>query len=243
MTERLQDPYASALGEAIAYIHSRYQPVGIIVSGTIIRGAPDASSDFDFMVIHEPSWRQRVQRFFNGVPADMFVNPVYEMRRVIAAEPTSGRPVMSHLIGTGEIVHDPVGIMGSLQAQARATLEAGPAIPPESLVLQKYAIATEFEDAVDIRVTDPERAQAMVTDALLAAVRMHFLQNGRWLPRPKTLLAELDALDPALSAEVRQSLHATRLDECLSLAESVMLQITGVTGFFEWESEIQERLP
>ena len=119
MVPTLPEPYATALDDAVAYIHERYRPLGIIVSGTIIRGTPHASSDLDFMVIHEASWRQRTQGFFNGVPAEMFVNPEMQMRRVIAAEPAGGRPVMSHLIGTGEIVHEIGGVMASLKALAR----------------------------------------------------------------------------------------------------------------------------
>ncbi|MEJ7902176.1 MAG: hypothetical protein WKF63_10035, partial [Thermomicrobiales bacterium] len=59
MIPPLAEPYAAALNDAVAYIHERYQPRGIIVSGTIICGTPQVSSDLDFMVIHEPAWRQR----------------------------------------------------------------------------------------------------------------------------------------------------------------------------------------
>src|SRR5680860_986680 len=82
----LAEPNATALEMAIAFIHERYAPRGIIVSGTIVRGTPHASSDLDFMVIHDATWRRRSQRFFNGVPAEMFVNPEFQMRRTIERE-------------------------------------------------------------------------------------------------------------------------------------------------------------
>lgn len=151
MLPPLPEPYATALDEAVASIHERYRPLGIIVSGTIVRGTAQASSDLDFMVIHQPAWRQRTQRFFNGVPAEMFVNPEFEMRRVIAAEPAGGRPVMSHLIGTGEIVHDTDGIMASLQAQARAILAGGSQVPREDLTQMRYRITSARAGSPGVR--------------------------------------------------------------------------------------------
>jgi predicted nucleotidyltransferase len=56
----LSEPYATAVATAIAFLHERYQPLGIVVSGTIIRGAPHSTSDLDFVVIHDATWRQRV---------------------------------------------------------------------------------------------------------------------------------------------------------------------------------------
>jgi len=240
MVPTLPEPYATALDDAVAYIHERYRPLGIIVSGTIIRGTPHASSDLDFMVIHEASWRQRTQGFFNGVPAEMFVNPEMQMRRVIAAEPAGGRPVMSHLIGTGEIVHEIGGVMASLKALAGEILDAGPAVSLEDLTQMRYRIATAFEDAHDIRDVDPDCAQTIVTEALTEAVKLHFLQEGRWLPRYKVLLADLDDLDPDLGGDVRSALRCPDLDERLDLATPVIQRIVDATGFFEWESVPQD---
>jgi len=236
----LAEPFATALDEAVTYIHDRYQPLGIIVSGTIIRGTPHASSDLDFMVIHEASWRQRTQGFFNGVPAEMFVNPEMQMRRVIAAEPAGARPVMSHLIGTGEIVHEIGGVMASLKALAGEILDAGPAVSLEDLTQMRYRIATAFEDAHDIRDVDPDRAQTIVTEALTEAVKLHFLQEGRWLPRYKVLLADLDDLDPDLGHATRSALGCPDLDERLDLATPIIQRIVDATGFFEWESVPQD---
>jgi hypothetical protein len=243
MAVHLDEPYATALREAVAYIHDRYQPVGIVVSGTIVRGNHGPSSDLDVVVIHEATWRQRVQRFFNGVPIEMFVNPEFQIRRVILGEPANGRPVMSHMIGTGEIIHDPAGVMFDLQALARQTLSAGPNFSPESLLAKRYAIATALEDAADIRAVDIDRAQAMLTDTLIEAAKYVFLANRRWLPRSKTLLADLDTLDPELGSDMRRALGPAGIDERIELTESLAQRIIGATGFFEWESEPQELTP
>lgn len=243
MIPPLAEPYAAALEEALAFIHERYRPHGIIVSGTIIRGEYHANSDLDFVVIHEPAWRQRTQRFFNSVPAEMFVNPEFQMKRVIAAEPASGRPVMSHLIGTGEIIHDTDGVMASLQGQSRLILKGGSHVDGETLTQIRYRIATGFEDANDIRDIDPDRAHSIVTEALIEAIKLHYLQQGRWLPRHKVLLSDLDDLDPELGYAVRSALGCRNLDERLALATPVIQRIVRETGFFEWESEPQHLTP
>ena len=56
--------YDAALREAVDYIVNRYEPLGIVACGTIVRGVPDHASDLDLYVIHGQPWRQRVQKFF-----------------------------------------------------------------------------------------------------------------------------------------------------------------------------------
>ena len=239
MLHNLSDRHLGAIREATTWIQEQFNPRGIIVSGTIVRGNPGPSSDLDIAVVHKPHWRQRVQRFFNGVPADVFVNPEFRYRQTFAEEIANGRPVMAHLISTGEIVHDPDGMLPLLQALAAETLAGGPRISAESLALRKYAIATGFEDAQDIRDVDPDRAHAMITEALVSAVNLFFLQMGRWLPRPKVLLSGLDEVDPSLATAVRSALRESDLEIRLERSQAVVHRIVGETGFFVWESEQQ----
>ncbi len=233
----LAEPYASALREAVAYLNERYNPIGVVTSGTIIRGTAQAASDLDIVAIHEKPWRQRSQRFFNGVPADMFVNPEYRIRDGMRSDAAAGRPVMAHMLATGVVLHDPTGIMADLRVEAKATLKAGPRVSAASMTFRRYAIATAFEDAVDIREIDEGRAHSLLTEALVEAVKWHFLDLGKWLPRSKALLTDLDALDPDLGREVRMALRPGPLHERMGIATSVMERTVGVTGFFEWDSE------
>lgn len=236
----LPEPYATALDQAVAWLHATYEPIAIIACGSIIRGTPHATSDLDLVVIHEQPWRQRAQRFFNGVPAEMFVNPVFQLRRQMVNDAEAGRPVMAHMLDTGAIVEDPTGVLAALREEARANLAAGPTVSNGWLVQRRYWVVTNFEDAVDLLHSDPDRAQTIVTESLVEAARLHFLQQGRWLPRSKALLADLEGLDPALAAQVRAALRATDLEERLSLAAAVIERTCGVAGFFEWDSEPQD---
>jgi hypothetical protein len=243
--ERLNLPqrYTTALADAVAFIRERYQPIGIVVAGTIIRGTPDATSDFDIVVAHEPHWRQRCQRSFRGVPAEIFVNPVFQIRRAFQNEAAESRPVLAHMIATGVILHDPDGIMATLKPEAQAILDAGPRETDAARVNARYMIATWFEDAEDIRERDPDRASGMLIDAVLDAIRFHFRQSGRWHPREKDLLRELDEFDPELGALARQAMRASTIDDRVAYARSVVERVVGATGFFEWESPREPLVP
>lgn len=112
--------YAAALREAVIYIVNRYDPVGIVACGTIIRGAPDEASDLDLYVIHGAPRRQRVQKFFGGVPAEMFVNPPVAIRRYFREQHAAGRPLTAHMLATGWIVLSRDGIIETLCREAAA---------------------------------------------------------------------------------------------------------------------------
>ncbi len=69
---------------------------GIIVAGTHISGNPDPTSDLDIYVIHAHPQRQRIQKRFKGVPAEIFVNPPAAIRRYFAEEVR--RPSTAHML-------------------------------------------------------------------------------------------------------------------------------------------------
>ena len=243
MTDSLPEPYASAIQDAIAYIADRYAPTGILVSGSIVRGNPNAASDLDIVVTHPHHWRQRTQRFFNTVPADVFVNPPFALEGAMRRDAESGRPVMAHMLATGTIVRDTDSVMATLQRTARDVLASGPACTAEHLTQQRYAIATGFEDAVDIASIDPELASAFLTDAVLASIRLLFLTAGQWLPRQKLLLSELERLSPAWGRIARDSLRPQPIESRIETAAPLVRHAAGATGFFEWESTPQDVEP
>jgi predicted nucleotidyltransferase len=92
----LPSPYDEALRDAVAFILREVDPVGIIATGTIVRGTPHESSDLDVFVIHGAPHRRRIQRFFHGVPAEIFINPASTVRRYFAEECRDGRPITAN---------------------------------------------------------------------------------------------------------------------------------------------------
>ncbi|HYI24526.1 MAG TPA: nucleotidyltransferase domain-containing protein, partial [Thermomicrobiales bacterium] len=198
----LQEPYASALDEAVDYLRERYEPVAVVASGSVVRGTGHTGSDLDIVVIHEPPWRQRIQHVINGVPWEAFVNPEFQIRRQMEKDARAGRPVMAHMLDTGIIVLDTDGIAGKLVADAHTCLAAGPQVDPASLNFRRYGIATQFEDAVDLAVVDGDRSRTLLIEALVAGMKWWSLANGRWLPRDKDLFADLDRREPDLGMRI-----------------------------------------
>jgi hypothetical protein len=235
----LAPPYNAALSLALSFIGRAYEPVGILVSGTIVRGNPQKNSDLDLVVIHDFPWRQRTQRFFNGVPAEIFVNPAFQISRTFHQEAAAGRPVMAHMIAGGHMLKDHNGIMARLRSDAIHSLGAGPHVSAERMTQLAYFVTTSFEDAIDIACVDADRSRVLVADALVESIKLSFLKAGRWIPRSKTLFSELDSLHPGLGAATRRAIGAATIAEMIALAEPVIREITGASGFFEWETEPQ----
>ena len=243
MKSLVPPPYDVALDLALRFIHARYDPVGILVSGTIVRGDPQRNSDLDVVVIHDEPWRQRTQRFFNGVPAEIFVNPSFQIDRTFDQEAAAGRPVMAHMIASGQILLDSLDVLAGHRTKAIRCLEAGPQVPAERMRQQAYMVATGFEDAVDIAGIDADRSRVLVLGALDGAARLAFLKAGRWIPRSKVLFSELDVLDPDLAAATRHAIEAGTIEQTIASAATVIQAVAGAAGFFEWETEPQPLEP
>jgi hypothetical protein len=235
----LEEPFVTALDQAVAFVRDRFRPAGVIVSGTIIRGAPDPTSDLDVAAVHDAPWRQRVQRHFNAVPAEIFVNSPGRLARTFAEEVASARPVMLHMIATGRIVFDPEGVMRQLQHTAARVLAEGPRPSAESLTLAHYGIVTALEDAEDLRHRDPDRAAAMLVVAVLDAARLYFRLGNAWMPREKELLRALDVAEPDLARLIRQVIAGDVLDARIIAARQAVHRIAGETRFFPWDSAPQ----
>jgi hypothetical protein len=140
-------PYDEALKDAVSYLLDRFDVLGVTACGTIIRGTQDVRSDLDIYVINSKPFRQRVQRFFNGVPAEFFINPLHQIRKYFSQERADSRPMTAHMIATGFVMYDPEGLFGELQAEAHPILSETPE-PRPNVTQQRYDIALLYEDAM-----------------------------------------------------------------------------------------------
>lgn len=236
----LAEPYATALREAVAFSVARFAPLGLIASGTIIQGQPHPASDLDLYVIHAPLWRQRLQRFFHGVPAELFVNPPRLVERYLSQEQHEGRPITAHLLSTGFVVLDRDPVIGQLRDRADRILAAHPDPTPERLLNLRYFAATLYEDATDIAGDDPASALLILGQALPLMLEYAYLAANHYVPRHKEWLAALTEFDPALAALTREFYTAGDAASRLAAAEALAGRTIGVRGFFEWESTPEE---
>jgi hypothetical protein len=236
----LAEPYRTALHEAIAYVFSRVTPLAIFASGTIIRGTPDATSDLDIFVLRDASERFRTQRIFNGVPAEIFVNPPARIERYFAGDRSSGAALTAHLLATAVPVYvapEAADVVHRILTRAAEELASPPIWSAGRLTLLLYRAATWLEVAEDIADAQPELATAFLFRAVDVAIEHRFAAQSLWRPRPKDTLLRLEDADPDMAHQVRAFWATGDLNERRQLARQIVKQSTGETGFFEWESE------
>ncbi len=232
----LPDPYGAALRAAVTFILDRFEPVGIIASGTIIRGNPRPSSDLDLYVIHHQPFRQRVQRLFNGVPAEIFVNPPRQVEVYFESERQAARPLTAHMLATGFVVLDRDPVVEHLRQRAQDVLAQPPNLSPDVLRFKRYMAASEYEDACDVAGSDPFTARMILGSAVRSMLHYRFWQANRYQPRDRDLIAALDDLDPELARLARDFFAAAEVAQQVAISGQIADRTIRTRGFFEWES-------
>jgi hypothetical protein len=236
----LPERYDRALREAVGHILRRYTPVGIIAAGSILRRTPDPSSDLDIYVLHLEPFRQRLQKFFNRVPAEIFVNPPAAVEGYFTDELASARPITAHMLVNGFVILDRHPVVEQLRQRARSLLATPPTLSPAQHTWKRYLASNLLEDAADVAARDPQTAQIFLAQAVFAMLQYHFESAGRFIPRTKELLSQLDALDAPLASLARQFYTSGDFNTRLAAAEQIADRTVLVRGFFEWESEPEQ---
>jgi hypothetical protein len=232
---QLQEKHRIALRLALESVASVTDPVGIVVSGSIIRGNPGPSSDLDIVVLHDQPWRRRIQRLFNGTPTELFINSQEWIEHYIRDEATRGRPSTAHMLTTGLLVKDREDRMAGLIRTAHEVLARGPGLRPDALLRERYLAACLVEDALDFEGADTADARRILALAVDALVRYAYLQANRHLPRSKERLQLLAGFAPDLARLLSKTLGEAPADAMGTLRQASELAL-GVSGFFEWDS-------
>jgi len=233
----LEPRHDAALREAVAWILDRCEGVvGIVAAGSIVRGAPDASSDLDLFVVHDRPRAQRLQRRFGGVAAEVFLNSPATARDFLERDRERRVCPTAHMLATGFVVLERDDSLSELREEARCELEAPPPCDEAEDVWERYACATLHEDAADVLDRDPETASLILTHEVWGLLRHRHRQEHRWIPRLKELLDRTAELDPELTALARRFFGASRPGEQLELAGRVAERMGGARGFFAWDS-------
>lgn len=236
----LDEPYASALKEAVAHICSRFMPAGIVAAGSILRGDAAPTSDLDIYVIHRGTFRQRVQKYFCGVPAEIFVNPPATIETYLCDEAADGRPITAHMLATGFVVLDADPVVTELRGKSAQILASPPVFPKDAVVWARYMAACRYEDASDMISRDAAAADMLMGPVLCDMLHFHLKKNGSFVPRHKDLLSVVEQQDPAIGGLARRYWETSSHSERMSLAAQLADLILGVRGFFEWETKPQE---
>lgn len=237
-TLNLPAPYAAALEQALDLIHTRYDAWGVIAAGRIVQGNPDPTSDLDLYVIHGEPRRQRVQRRFAGVPAEIFVNPPAAVRAYFRAE--QNRPITAHMLATGVVLVERHPEVGTLIAEARRWLATPPNLSETQLTFRRYMAVDLLDNAADIVDRDPANAMLLLHDGVRALIDLAFLAANRHLPRAKGTLSALAEIEPQM-AELAAAFYTTSDPSArVALATQIAACVHSEPGFFEWESPWEE---
>lgn len=238
---QLNNPYNEALRQAVTFILNNFDVLGIIASGTIIRGNPLPTSDLDMYVIHSANFRQRLQRFFNGVPSEIFVNTLQTAESYITGEIGRGRPSTAHMLATGFVIVDRDPDIERLRQKSSDVLNGSPNPTPDQLRWMRYGIATQVEDALDVQLSDPDTSILILSTAVHEMLQYAFWNANQWLPRDKDLLDAATKLDPKLGEWGRAFFAETTQSSKIEIALKIVDATIQTRGFFEWDSD-QEKL-
>jgi predicted nucleotidyltransferase len=237
---KLSEKYDRALREAVSFVLERFKPVGIIAAGTVVRGTPDATSDLDVWVIHMEPFRQRLQKFFVGVPAEIFVNPPWVIQKYFVQDQAEARPISAHMMATGTVVLATDPVVEQLRQTAISLLSSSPTLTSQRLTQARYAAATTLEDAVDIVERNPAAAIMLASEAVRQMLHFAFLKAGRFIPRDKDVLDALRSMEPDLATKAQLFFDSVDWTRRMHLANELADHILEVRGFFEWNGELEE---
>lgn len=230
--------YTIALEQAIIWINDNFKPIGIVASGSIIRGNPDSNSDFDIFVIHEEPFRQRIQKIFNEVPCEIFVNNPSHIYTYFDNELKSNRPVAANMLVTGQVLKgDDNPVIRQLLEKAKEFANKSPARTVQQNTASRYEIANIFEDATDLLDSDMIAAAYFLERTILLCIDFAYLVHGKPLPRAKERINKLVTLQPEMGTLVQQYYQQENTDKKYRIAKKIVDLLVGHTGFFEWSSE------
>jgi hypothetical protein len=233
---RLASNHDRALRAAVAYVLSETLPLGIIATGTIIRGQAHPASDLDIYVLHDAPYRRRIQRFFEGVPTEIFINPPQAVRSYFPDEHTAGRRFTAHMLATGFVVLDADPVVEQLRSESREWLARPEALSDAAAERARYAAATLLEDGADLSATDAVGAALILARAVTQMLELWLRAQRSPLPRAKEMYAEVAARDPLLGQLVERFVGATSARERLDAAHDIADRTIHTRGFFEWDS-------
>lgn len=229
--------YQEALNKAIAWIKETFNPIGIIVTGSIIRGNPHINSDFDIYVVHKDDYRQRIQKYFDEVPCEIFINNFKHIYDYFEQEYKVNRPVSAHMIATGSVVMgDDNPELKTLIEIANKFLLKSPTVNDAKRTATKYTLSTMFEDATDLKDSDPITSKYFLNRMVQDLTDFVFLDHGIPLPRPKERIQYLESNYPNIGKLISGYYIAESFSAQYNIAQELVTLICGEYGFFEWDS-------
>jgi hypothetical protein len=233
----MDNHYTIALDKALTWVRKDFKPIGIIVTGSIIRGNPDLNSDFDIYVIHQATFRQRIQKYFDGIPCEIFVNTFKHIYDYLEQEHQDNRPVTAHMISTGRVIEGADNLeLQKLIQSAKEFLLKSPPLTDIKRINMRYAISTLFEDATDVKDTDTLTSTYFLNKLVSDIIDYTFRNNCIPLPRPKERIIYLEQNYPDIGKLIADYYRTENFYDKYAVAKTLVGRTIGEYGFFEWDS-------
>jgi len=232
----LAEPFATAIRDAVDFIFHELEPVGIIATGTIVRGNPHPNSDLDLYVVHVAAYRRRIQRRFRGVPTEIFVNPPSAVRTYFAEEDRDGRRLTAHMLATGVTIFQSDRVVEALRTEAAEWLRKKTDASAFERVSTRYSIASRLEDGLDLVGSDDVSATMLLSESVVAMLEYLCKAERGQIPRRKDLLAQIATEHSDLADLVAEFFGASDVADRARLAAEISDRTIAARGFFEWDS-------
>ncbi len=233
----MDDHYTVALDKALTWVRKDFKPIGIIVTGSIIRGNPDLKSDLDIYVVHRETFRQRIQKYFDGIPCEIFVNNFKHVYDYLEQEHKNNRPVTAHMISTGMVIEGEENLeLQKLIRSAKEFLLKSPPLTDTKRIYNRYAISMLFEDATDVKDSNTLTSTYFLNKLVSDIIDYTFLSNCIPLPRPKERIMYLESQYQDIGKLIADYYGSENFHNKYDIAKALVSRTVGEYGFFEWDS-------
>ena len=236
---KLEQPFERALSDAVKLVLKKFSVQGILFTGSLIQGGSYKSSDLGIFVVNNRLERQRIQKLFNGVPAEIFISPAKVIKQEMEDGRDNGSCTTANMFSSGFVIYDQNQLVYKLRNKANEVISRGPSNSEFKLQLIRYRIADVYENAVDVMNEDPYNAIILMSNAVYSAILYRFRILGEWQPRAKEIMPELKKSDEKLFNLVKSFYDSPDFKDKFKAAEKIMDITIKTHGFFEWESEIE----
>lgn len=234
----MEERYTKCIDDALVWIHANYTANAIFVCGSIIRGTANANSDFDIYVLHSGDYRQRVQKFFNGVPCEIFINNLNHTQASFERELKNNRPCTAHMLATGIVYFDDKSVdTSALVAQAQKHTGLSLGLTAQQITAAKYSIALAFEDATDVLDTDEASAKLLLHKTVSEVIIYMYALNKIPLPGIKFRIRKLISVNQPVAHLIAQFYAADSITAQYNFAGKVLDALDISRIFFEWTSD------
>ena len=208
--------------------------VAVLLTGSAARDELMPHSDYDFLVLIDDDvpwpmpFRDGGREAYigeDGRQVEIGFGTLRRSREKIAETTAQGVPFRAEALVEGRMLVRHGDAVGWLVAEARTILEAGP--PPierQDLLWECYEVWNEMKDLLDVAADEP--TAALIAPPLFEhLLRFYFRLDGRWLPRPKAMMARLAEANPGYHALAVGYVGAASTDKRTAALRAMMADL------------------